>query len=116
MPATIAANIVPEHAEFMSSKKWLSKEEIVSITRRLIDHGVDELRLTGGEPLLRPNFIEIAKDLSSLSYKKFGVTTNAEHLDRFLPDIRKHTSIQSFNISIDSLTQTTSKPLLRVAI
>jgi len=94
---------MPEHASFMSSKQWLSPDEIYSIASKLVDHGVDELRLTGGEPLLRPEFIEIAQKLSDLKVKKYGLTTNAETLDQFLPDIKKYTQLQSFNISIDSL-------------
>lgn len=94
---------MPEQTSFMSSKRWLSPDQIFNITAKLIDHGVNEFRLTGGEPLLRPEFIEIAQKLSDLNFKKFGCTTNAEHLDSLLPDIQKHTALQSFNISIDSL-------------
>jgi len=96
---------MPQHAKFMPASEWLSPNEIVSITTGLVRHGVDELRLTGGEPLLRPEFIEIAQKLSVLKVRKYGVTTNAEHLEKFLPDIKKFTAIQSFNISIDSLDE-----------
>lgn len=87
----------------MHRKNWLSVDEIVQITSKLIDRGVDELRLTGGEPLLRPEFIEIARRLSELQFKKYGITTNGELLDHFLQDIKQYTGIQSINISIDSL-------------
>jgi cyclic pyranopterin phosphate synthase len=94
---------MPEHPKFLHRRHWLSPEEIFDITSKLVDRGVDELRLTGGEPLLRPEFIEIASQLSQLKVKKYGMTTNGELLDNFLQDIKQHTKIQSINISIDSL-------------
>lgn len=94
---------MPDRPKFLNRQQWLSCDEIYNITSRLVNKGVDELRLTGGEPLLRPEFIEIAAQLSKLNVKKYGLTTNGELLDNYLNDIKKHTNLQSINISIDSL-------------
>lgn len=93
---------MPESPHFLKKQEWLGQEEIVSICRNLKDFGISEVRVTGGEPLLREDFQAIMKGLSSLSFEKLAITTNgiklAEHLD-FLQDIGSH----YLNISLDSL-------------
>lgn len=93
---------MPVYSTFMDEKKFLKAEEYKSIVSELCDLGVEELRLTGGEPLLRPAFEEIVKGLSSLKLKKIGLTTNGIYLDRFLPFLRDH-RVFHLNISLDSL-------------
>jgi len=93
---------MPEHPTFMPQKDWASAEDLVQITRNLVILGIEEIRLTGGEPLIRRDFIEIANELSTLPVKKLGLTTNAVLLAPYLP-LLQHTSLQHINISLDSL-------------
>lgn len=94
---------MPDKPIFSKASSWLSSEELTRIAGELVRRGVDELRLTGGEPLLRKDFIDVAQSLSSLPWRKMGLTTNGEGLSAFLPSIHKYTKIDSINISIDSL-------------
>lgn len=94
---------MPQNPVFQPANRWVDPEEICRIVGELHQRGVDELRLTGGEPLLRPEIIDIAENLSSLKWKKFGVTTNGERLSEFLPEFHRNTKVDNFNISIDSL-------------
>src|SRR5688572_23471650 len=55
-----------ENYRFLKSAERLSFEEIVRLTRLFVELGVKKVRLTGGEPLLRPNLPELIGELTSL--------------------------------------------------
>ncbi|MCB1934423.1 MAG: GTP 3',8-cyclase MoaA [Nitrosomonas sp.] len=93
---------MPEHPVFMPQKDWASAADLTRVTRNLVALGIEEVRLTGGEPLLRKDFMEIVAGLSALPIKKLGLTTNALLLVPHLPRLR-HTRLQFLNISLDSL-------------
>lgn len=94
---------MPDNYHFQDVKGLLSSEEIFEICEKLHLEGVDEIRLTGGEPLLRKDFLEIAEKLSNLKLKKLGVTTNAYYLTEKLLNALSKTLCKYINISCDSL-------------
>ncbi len=93
---------MPEHPTFMPQKDWASAEDLAYITRNLVSMGIEEVRLTGGEPLMRRDFLVIAKALSLLPIRKLALTTNALLLAPYLP-LLQHTKLKYLNISLDSL-------------
>lgn len=93
---------MPNNPKFMPSSQWLSRAEILRISSILVDLGIDEIRITGGEPSLRADFLEIVKDLSQLSLKKLAMTTNGLHLDKHLA-VLAQTHCRYINVSLDSL-------------
>ncbi len=93
---------MPEHPAFKPQKDWASAKDLMHITRNLVGLGIEEVRLTGGEPLMRRDFEEIVCELSTLPVKKLGLTTNALLLAPYLP-LLQHTKLQHINISLDSL-------------
>ncbi|MFL5786283.1 MAG: GTP 3',8-cyclase MoaA [Bacteriovoracaceae bacterium] len=95
---------MPIDSTFMDEEKYLSPEDYSSIVSELCDHGLEELRLTGGEPLLRKNFEVIIERLSRLPLRKIGLTTNGIFLDRYL-EILKANRVHHLNISLDSLKE-----------
>ena len=95
---------MPTNPKFMSPSKWLPKDNIISIVKALIPYGIEELRLTGGEPTLRPEFRQIVEELSPLPFKKLGLTTNGLLLSKHL-NFLKQTTCQHLNISLDSLNR-----------
>ncbi|MBC7386536.1 MAG: GTP 3',8-cyclase MoaA [Cryobacterium sp.] len=97
---------MPLDATFMSEAKYLQPAEYFEVVSELCEVGLEELRLTGGEPLMRKSFDEIALLLSRLPLKKIGLTTNAVLLDRHL-DVLKQARVEHLNISLDSLDATT---------
>lgn len=97
---------MPEFPQFYPASQLLKKEELLLICRRLVDLGVDEIRVTGGEPLLHPQFLEIVNGLSEMKLNKLGVTTNGFHLLKVLPGLKK-TNLKHINVSLDSLNPTT---------
>ena len=55
-PYCMPAETFPEHYAFLPRSAWLSHEEIDRLTRLFVANGVNKVRLTGGEPLLRPTW------------------------------------------------------------
>lgn len=90
-----------ENISFLKQQFLMSSDEIFAISKTFVDLGVNKIRLTGGEPLLRKDFGEIILKLSLLPIK-IGITTNGLLIHKFLNEIVK-TNISSINISLDSL-------------
>lgn len=93
---------MPVDAKFMSEDRYLEADQCIEIVRELTNYGLEEIRLTGGEPLVRKGFSEIVSRLSVLPLKKIGMTTNAILLDRNLKTL-KDGRVLNLNISLDSL-------------
>ncbi|WP_417940438.1 GTP 3',8-cyclase MoaA [Flavobacterium sp. RS13.1] len=79
----------------------MTADEIFAIARTFVENGVDKIRLTGGEPLLRKDFSEIVSKLSTLEVS-LSITTNGILIDRHI-DILKQVGIKKINLSLDTL-------------
>ncbi len=95
---------MPEKMQFMKKNNWMSANEIFAASQNLVDLGIKEIRLTGGEPTLRSDFLEIADKLSLLPLDKLALTTNGLKLNEYLKDLRE-TKLSAVNISLDSLNK-----------
>ncbi|XP_062896721.1 molybdenum cofactor biosynthesis protein 1 isoform X2 [Mobula hypostoma] len=81
----------------------LTTEEIITLARLFVSEGVDKIRLTGGEPLIRPDVVEIMARLRQLeNLKTLAVTTNGINLTKLLPSL-KEAGLNLLNISLDTL-------------
>lgn len=80
----------------------MKKEEILSIAQVFVEWGIKKIRLTGGEPLLRKDFREIALGLAQKNVA-LAISTNGLLLHQYLDDLEK-SGIQKVNISLDSLS------------
>lgn len=94
---------MPEDMRFMAKDKLLTYEEILRLMSILVPHGIEKIRITGGEPFLRKDIMVLFEKLSQISgLKTIAVTTNGTetlpHLDRMLS-----MGIKKFNLSLDSL-------------
>jgi len=90
-----------EDMKFFSQNKLMTAEEIFEIASTFVDLGVNKIRLTGGEPLLRKDADKIIKQLSQLPVN-LCITTNGVLADEFI-NIFKQADIKSVNISLDTL-------------
>lgn len=95
---------MPQNPKFLPKDKLMKREEIFRIAQNLVNLGIDEIRLTGGEPTLRTDFLDIVKDLSELELNNFGLTTNGLHVEKLIPELAK-TKLKSINFSLDSLNK-----------
>lgn len=95
---------MPSVPEFLPSAALLSHNELLDICSSLVDLGIDEIRVSGGEPTLRRDFEFVIEGLSGLPLRKLGLTTNGFLLEEKL-DFLKQTRCQHINISLDSLRE-----------
>ena len=79
----------------------MTAEEIFAIAQTFVENGVDKIRLTGGEPLLRKDFPEIVSKLSTLEVS-LSITTNGILIDRHI-EVLKQAGIKKINLSLDTL-------------
>ncbi|MBQ9988657.1 MAG: GTP 3',8-cyclase MoaA [Clostridia bacterium] len=81
----------------------LSTEEVLRIVRVVASLGIDKIRLTGGEPLLRTDIVEIVRGIAHIpSITEINLTTNALRLPELAGPL-KEAGLTRVNISIDSL-------------
>lgn len=90
-----------EEYEFTPASKLMQADEIESIAKVFVANGVNKIRLTGGEPLVRKDAADIILRLAKLGVK-LTLTTNATRLHEFV-DVIKEAGIKSLNISLDTL-------------
>lgn len=90
-----------EDYEFTPNNKLMQAEEIEAIAKIFISLGVNKIRLTGGEPLVRKDARDIIHRLSKLPVQ-LTMTTNATRIDAFIDDVID-AGIKSINISLDTL-------------
>jgi cyclic pyranopterin phosphate synthase len=93
---------MPTDATFMPEQKYLSFDEMAEVISELCDYGLEEVRLTGGEPLMRAGFSTLTHKLSALPLKKIGLTTNGVFLGRHLSELKRD-RVHHINVSLDSL-------------
>ena len=90
-----------EEYEFTPASKLMQAEEIEAISKIFVAQGVNKIRLTGGEPLVRKDAGKIILSLSKLPVK-LTLTTNGTRIHEFIA-LLKEANIQSLNISLDTL-------------
>ena len=90
-----------EDYEFTPASRLMQVDEIEAIAKIFVQEGVNKIRLTGGEPLVRKDADKIILSLSALPVT-LTLTTNGTRLQEFLP-VLKEANIQSLNISLDTL-------------
>jgi GTP 3',8-cyclase len=90
-----------EDYEFTPHSRLMQIDEIEAITKIFVSLGVNKIRLTGGEPLVRKDAGEIMLRLSKLPVN-LTLTTNATRLQDFI-DVLEQARIHSLNISLDTL-------------
>ena len=93
---------MPEESyEFTPAGKLMQRDEIVTLSKIFVNLGVNKIRLTGGEPLVRKDAAEIIVELSMLP-AKLTITTNGSRLHEFV-DTLEQAGVMSLNISLDTL-------------
>jgi cyclic pyranopterin phosphate synthase len=88
-------------------------EEMLVVAAAAIDCGVEQIRITGGEPLVRKGVVGFIKDLAGIKgLKDLCLTTNASRLQELAPQL-KAAGLRRVNISLDSLDPQNFKKITR---
>jgi molybdenum cofactor biosynthesis protein A len=94
-----------EGVELKPKTHILSFEEILRLAGLLVAHGVTKIRLTGGEPLIRKELVQLVERLNELEgLQELTITTNGLLLPRKLDEL-KRAGVTGFNISLDTLRE-----------
>lgn len=80
----------------------LSRSQIKRLAGLFKEVGVKKVRLTGGEPMVRKDIVDIVQDLGQLFDNQVGMTTNGSLLSRRLPKLHQ-AGLSHLNVSLDSL-------------
>lgn len=92
-----------EGVPLQPDKLLLSTEEIIELASVFVSEGVDKIRLTGGEPLVRRDIVDICQSVGRLDgLRRFGITTNGILLERKLEQFEA-AGVNMLNISLDTL-------------
>ena len=94
-------------ASWGGKKDLLSPAEFARIVSVFASMGIQRVRLTGGEPLIRPDILEIAQRIASTpGVQRVAITTNASHLERLAVPLRE-AGVSQLNLSLDTLSEET---------
>src|SRR5690554_6299552 len=95
-----------EDMTFLPKRDLLTLEELDRLCTVFIEKGVRKLRLTGGEPLVRKNIMELVRQLSrhleSGKLEELTLTTNGSQLARFAQELADR-GVKRINVSLDTL-------------
>ncbi len=98
---------------FAQRDQTLTSAELLAVTRVFVGLGVRKVRLTGGEPLVRPDLIELLHALRALpGLEELVLTTNGSQLAARAADLRA-AGVRRINISLDSLRPERFRALTR---
>ncbi|QDK33831.1 MULTISPECIES: GTP 3',8-cyclase MoaA [Sphingomonadaceae] len=106
---------MPERMAFLPRKDVLSLEELHKLSLGFIARGVTRLRLTGGEPLVRRDAIELVRALGRKlgdGLEELTLTTNGTRLAEFADDLAA-AGVRRINVSLDTLDRATFARITR---
>ncbi|MGX1305572.1 cyclic pyranopterin phosphate synthase [Amorphus suaedae] len=105
-----------ENMTFLPKRDLLTLEELDRLCSAFVSRGVRKLRLTGGEPLVRRNVLDLFRSLSRHlddgSLEEVTLTTNGSQLSRFADELRA-AGVRRVNISLDTLDPARFKAITR---
>lgn len=104
---------MPEDMTFRPRQELLQDDEVIRLVRLFADIGFHKFRLTGGEPTVRANIVELVREMAAVpGVEKIAMTTNGLLLDRLARPLAD-AGMERVNISIDTLDPLKFKKLTR---
>jgi cyclic pyranopterin phosphate synthase len=96
---------ISENCHYVEPSEILSYEEILQVVKAANDLGIDRIRLTGGEPLMRKDLPQLVRMLSSeCELRDLTITTNGVFLSEFANEL-KNCGLHRVNVSLDTLSR-----------
>ncbi len=105
---------MPEKMKFVPRTQLLTLEEMEDIARAFVRLGVDKIRITGGEPLVRRNILQLFRNLGEIeALRDLTLTTNATQLKKFARPL-KDAGVTRINVSLDTLRPDRFREMTRI--
>lgn len=97
---------MPENMAFRPREEMMTTQEIFRLTQLFARMGVDKIRLTGGEPTVHPEIIDIVKGITSIpGIRSVSMTTNGVLLDKLAGPLAA-AGLERVNVSLDTTDPT----------
>jgi len=104
---------MPEDMTFRPNAEMMQDDEVLLLTRLFADLGFDKIRLTGGEPTVRANILEIVRGIAATpGIHSLGMTTNGVLLSKLAGPLAA-AGLQRVNVSLDTLDPAKFKRMTR---
>ncbi|WP_460008680.1 GTP 3',8-cyclase MoaA [Methanobacterium movens] len=94
------------HDGMMPQDNEMTAHEIFKIAQVARDIGIKKIRLSGGEPLIRKDIVEIVEKISTLEFKDVSITTNGTLMERYAQKL-VDAGLKRVNVSLDTLNPDT---------
>ena len=105
---------MPEKMTFVPRTQLLTLEEMEQIAGAFVRLGVDRIRITGGEPLVRRNIMQLFRNLGQLeTLRDLTLTTNATQLKKYARELRD-AGVTRINVSLDTLRPDRFREMTRI--
>ena len=102
-----------EGIKLISHDEILRFDEITNVVKEAVSLGVNKIRITGGEPLVRKGIVDLVKMISAIDgIQDFGMTTNGNLLEQFALPLA-NAGLQRINISLDTVNPQKYKSITR---
>ena len=100
-----------DFADWIPGDHLLTTDELMTVLEVATEQGITGIRLTGGEPLLRPDIVDIVRRIKALpSAPKIALTTNGLRLPEMAQDLAD-AGLERVNVSLDTLNRERFKKL-----
>ncbi len=100
--------------QLLDHSSIISYEEITDVVKICVDRGINKIRLTGGEPLVRKGIVDLVSMISGIrGVNDFGLTTNGIFLKKYAVDLKK-AGLHRVNVSLDTLNPEKYKTITRI--
>ena len=102
-----------EFDDYETPGNWLRFDEILRLSRIFVGLGVSQIRLTGGEPLIRARFVELTEGIARIpGVEDLSVSTNGTRLASMADHLKK-AGVTRLNVSLDTLSRDRFQQLTR---
>ncbi len=93
-----------DFSDWIANDSLLTTDELLTVIGVAVDSGITQVRLTGGEPLLRRDIVDVIRGINALPQPpRISLTTNALRLAEVAQDL-KDAGLQRVNVSLDTLS------------
>ena len=100
------------HDGMVTSREEMTADELYKICKIAKNLGVQKIRLSGGEPLIRKDIVEIVEKINSLGFKDISMTSNVILLEKYAQGL-KDAGLNRINVSLDTLNRETYEFITR---